>query len=497
MPAPLYPALYQINTRVWLMQLSEGRSRPATLDDIPDADLDRFAAMGFDWIWLLSVWQTGPAGQRVSRANHEWRKEFKDTLPDLREEDIAGSGFAIAGYTVHSRLGGDAALARLRERLRKRRLRLMLDFVCNHTALDHPWVEHHPEYYIVGTELDLARAPQNYTWVRRRSGDLLLAHGRDPYFPGWPDTLQLNYGNPATQEAMIGELLKIAAQCDGVRCDMAMLVLPDVFERTWGLKAQPFWPEATGRVRQRVPGFCFMAEVYWDLEWTLQQQGFDYAYDKRLYDRLRDGQPRPVREHFHAGLDYQTKLARFLENHDEPRAAATFSPQTHKAAALITFLSPGLRFFHQGQLAGLKKRISPHLVRAPDEPVDQELGKFYEKLLAVLREPAVRDGRWQLLECVPAWDGNWTWDCFLAFAWQGPADERLLIAVNYAAHQSQCYVKLPFSDFANDEWRLVDLLGSASYERDGNGLQTRGLYLDAGPWQGSAFALTRQRSKVR
>ena len=219
---------------------------------------------------------------------------------------------------------------------------------------------------------------------------------------------------------MIGELVKIAGQCDGVRCDMAMLVLPEVFERTWGIRAQPFWPQATQRVREQVPDFCFMAEVYWDLEWTLQQQGFDYTYDKRLYDRLRDGHARPVREHFRAGLDYQDKLARFLENHDEPRAAATFPPGIHEAAAVITFLSPGLRFFHQGQFEGRKKRISPHLGRGPNEPIDQQLQQFYDRLLAVLRQPVVRDGQWQLLECVPAWDGNWTWDCFLAFAWQGP-----------------------------------------------------------------------------
>ena len=226
---------------------------------------------------------------------------------------------------------------------------------------------------MAGTEIDLAQAPQNYTRVKRKGGDLILAYGRDPYFAGWPDTLQLDYSNPATQEAMIGELQRIAGQCDGVRCDMAMLVLPDVFERTWGRRAPLFWPEATRRVRERVPGFRFMAEVYWDLEWTMLQQGFDYAYDKRLYDRLREGHARPVREHLYAGLDYQSKLARFLENHDEPRAAATFAPGMHEAAAIITFLSPGLRFFHQGQFEGRKKRISPHLVRAPLEPVDETL----------------------------------------------------------------------------------------------------------------------------
>jgi glycosidase len=485
-----YPALYQINTRVWLTELSQKWRRAATLDDIPDTDLDRLAELGFDWVWFLSVWQTGLAGQQVSRSNPEWRKEFEETLPDLREEDIAGSGFAITGYTVHTQLGGEAALARLRERLHQRGLRLLLDFVPNHTGLDHPWVEAYPEYYLAGTELDLARTPQNYTWVKCQHSDLLLAHGRDPYFPGWPDTLQLNYGNPATQDAMIGELVKLAGQCDGVRCDMAMLVLPDVFERTWGIPTQPFWPKATQRVRELVPDFCFMAEVYWDLEWTLQQQGFDYTYDKRLYDRLHDGHARPVREHFHAELDYQTKLARFLENHDEPRAATTFSPEVHEAAAVMTFLSPGLRFFHQGQFAGRKKRVSPHLVRGPEEPIDQRLEEFYDRLLAVLRQPVVRDGQWQLLDCTPAWEGNWTWDCVLAFAWQGPDGERLLVTVNYAPNRSQCYVRLPFAGLGNGHWRLQDLLGDTTYDWEGNDLQARGLYLDEPPWQACVFSLT-------
>jgi hypothetical protein len=488
----LYPLLYQINTRVWLTELSQALGRPATLDDIPDGELDHLAAMGIEWVWFLSVWQTGLAGQRISRVNPEFRREFQETLPNLREEDIAGSGFAITGYTVHKQLGGDEALIRLRERLHQRGLRLMLDFVPNHTGLDHPWVEIHPEYYLHGTELDVTREPQNYTWAKRVHGDLLLAHGRDPYFPGWPDTLQLDYSNPDTQEAMIAELAKIGGLCDGVRCDMVMLVLPDVFKRTWGRRAELFWPKATQRVRQMHPEFCFMAEVYWDLEWTMLQQGFDYAYDKRLYDRLRDGHARAVRDHFRAGLDYQNRLARFMENHDEPRAAAIFGPGLHQAAAVITYLSPGLRFFHDGQFQGRKKRISPHLVRAPQEPVNAELEQFYGRLLDVLRQPLVRDGEWHLLECVPAWEGNWTSDCFLAFAWQDSDGQRLLVTVNYAGNQSQCYVRLPFTDLNNCEWRLEDLIETATYYRDGHDLQTRGLYLDVSPWGASIFSLKKQ-----
>jgi len=489
MVRPLYPSLYQINTRVWLTELSRALGRHATLDDIPDAELDRLTGMGFDWVWFLSVWCTGEVGRRVSRGNAEWRKEFQETLPDLREEDIAGSGFAITGYNVHPDLGGDAALARLRERLRRRGMKLMLDFVPNHTGLDHPWVESHPEFYVPGTEGDLSRAPANYTLAGRNHGRRVLAHGRDPYFPGWPDTLQLDYSNPATQEAMAGELLRIAERCDGVRCDMAMLVLPDVFERTWGRRAQPFWPMAIGQVREQIPEFCFMAEVYWDLEWRMMQEGFDYAYDKRLYDRLREGHARPVREHLHAGLDYQNKLARFLENHDEPRAAATFARGQHEASAVITYLSPGLRFFHQGQFTGRRKRISPHLVRAPLEQSDGSLQLFYDRLLELISQPIVREGKWRLIECVPAWEGNWTWDCFIVWFWQAPDGLRWLIAVNYAENQSQCYVRLPGSDLDGQTVRFMDLMGSASHDRDGSDLASRGLYLDMPAWTFHVFAL--------
>jgi hypothetical protein len=186
-------------------------------------------------------------------------------------------------------------------------------------------------------------------------------------------------------------------------------------------------------------------------------------------------------------MAYQNRMARFLENHDEPRAAAAFARDVHEAAAVITFVSPGLRFFHQGQFEGRRKRISPHLVRAPDEPVDEPLHRFYGRLLDVLRRPAVREGIWRLLGCAPAWEGNGTNDCFLAFAWDGVGAERLLVVVNYASNRSQCYVRPPVPDMTGRRWLLADLLGDAAYERDGDDLQARGLYLDLGPWQYHVF----------
>ncbi|HWS01701.1 MAG TPA: alpha-amylase family glycosyl hydrolase [Prolixibacteraceae bacterium] len=486
---PKYPTLYQVNTRVWLTELSHDLGRPATLDDIPESELDALATRGFDWIWLLSVWTTGHGSRKISLQNPEWRREFEETLPDLKDEDIGGSGFAITAYNVHPEIGGNAALKRLRAKLSDRGLRLMLDFVPNHMGPDHPWVEQHPDYFVPGTEDDLRNYPQNYTLVKRKKGDMILAYGRDPFFAGWPDTLQLDYSNPETLVAMTRELQRISRQCDGVRCDMAMLILPEVFERTWGRAGLSFWPETIKTVHAKVPGFCFMAEVYWDLEWTLQQLGFNYTYDKRLYDRLNQGLARPVREHFLAEADFQDRLARFMENHDEPRAASVFEQNKHKAAAVITYLSPGLRFLHQGQPEGREKRISPHLVRAPEEQIRTNLQEFYAQLLSILRKPVFRDGIWRLCECAPAWEGNGSWDSFLAFAWEAADGSRALVVVNYSVNAGQCYVNIPFTDIAGKLIRFKDLMSTACYDRAGTELIMKGLYLDLTAWGYHVFEI--------
>jgi hypothetical protein len=471
--------------------------RHATLDDIPDTELDRLARIGFDWVWLLGAWQTGAIARKVSMENPQWKSEFHQLLPDYSAQDICGSCFAIRSYEVHSDFEGNSALEQFRRRLDERGMRLMLDFVPNHTAPDHPWVQQHPEYYVQATEEQLAREPQNYTRVSLPGGARVLAYGRDPYFAGWPDTLQLNYADSGLYEAMAAQLERISTICDGMRCDMAMLIQPDVFQITWELRPESFWPHAIGRVRTRKPEFLFMAEVaevYWDMEWELQQQGFDYTYDKRLYDRLRDGQARPVRDHFRADLEYQRKSARFLENHDEPRAAATFPPGKHEAAAILTFLCPGLRLFHQGQTEGFTKRIPVHLSRGPAEGANEDLRKFYDRLLCCLCRSEVREGEWELLECTPAWDGNWTWDCFICFAWKALNRHSLVVVVNYAPHQSQCYLRIRLDGLQKETLRLTDLMGPAEYDRSADAIKPRGLYLDLPAWGYHFFEMTSPRS---
>ena len=498
------PLLYEINTRVWLGEMQPGRTRKsrksgpgATLGNVPAAALNAIAGLGFDLVWLMGVWQTGPVGEKLAREFVGRHPEMTHGLDDFDPmKDVVSSPYAVQDYKVADTFGGPKALATFRAGLAKKGIGLILDFVPNHTARDHAWVRSHPEYYVHGTEEDQQNDPVNYFTAETARGKSLLAHGRDPHYPAWGDTAQLNYRHPAARAALIRTLLEIAEQCDGVRCDMAMLVLEDVFERTWGKRAQPadgaaaageFWAEAIDAVRARHPGFIFLAEAYWGLEGRLQELGFDYTYDKTLYDRLLHQGAAAVHGHLCADPDFQARSARFLENHDEPRAAEAFSLDAHRAAALVTYTVPGMRFFHEGQLEGRRFRVPVQLRRRPKETTQGDVQEFYQSLLRELGQPALRDGNWKLLHPRPAWEGNPTYQQVLAHRWEHPSGSRV-VTVNYGPHQAQCYVPLRLHGIAGRKLRLRDVFGAEDLQRNGDELLNPGLYLDLAPYQIHLFA---------
>ena len=341
----------------------------------------------------------------------------------------------------------------------------------------------HPEYFIQGNNEDLGRDPASFV----AAGGKVLACGRDPYFPAWPDVLQLNAFDPGLRSAAVATVLEIADQCDGVRCDMAMLMMSDVFERTWGPRAgarpaEDYWPTLIPAVRSRHPEFRFMAEAYWDLEWALQQQGFNFCYDKKLYDRMEHGDAESVRQHLLADLSYQHGLVRFLENHDEPRAAATFPPGKERAAAVAILTLPGARLLHEGQFEGRKVRLPVFLARRPAEPVDEDLAAFYGRLLQETRRDVFRNGQWRLCER-SGWPDNASHMNILAWCWELGA-ERYLIVLNFSDAPSQALVRLPWEYLRGRAWRLSDdSLSGESFERSGDDMAANGLFISLDPWR--------------
>ena len=243
-------------------------------------------------------------------------------------------------------------------------------------------------------------------------------------------------------------------------------------------------------LRAKHPDTVLLAEAHWDLEWELQQQGFDFCYDKRLYDRILDGDPAAIRGHLGADLDYQSRLLRFLENHDEPRVAGRLTPQAERAAAITIATLPGATLWHEGQFEGRRVRPPVFLRRRPDELPDHQLSVWYRSLLAAVETHGVRRGRWRLLDFT-GWPDNQTCRNLLAWTWSGAdCQHPHLVVVNLSDTAAQGRVPLGWPHLRASPWQLTDLMAEISFERDGNELDDPGLFVAFEPWQCQLLKLT-------
>jgi glycosidase len=466
----------EINTWVWLNEVETQFGRPFSLETIPSRKWDELAELGFTAIWLMGVWKRSPLGRKISRENSGLYEEYSNSLPDWQMNDLPGSPYCVKEYSVDPRFGGNKALAIAREELARRGMKLLLDFVPNHIALDHKWVKQYPEYLIKADEMDLLRNPRDY--FQTENG--IFANGRDPFFPPWQDVAQLNAFSSGYRYAAAEVLENIGKMCDGVRCDMAMLMLNRVFSYIWQsrageIPATEFWSEIIPQVHKRYPEMLFLAEAYWGLEWDLQQLGFDYCYDKRLYDRLIQENAETIRQHLSADIQYQSHLVRFIENHDEERAAARLSIQQLKAASVITATLPGATLLYEGQWEGRKSRNHVLLGRRQPEPVNTELKAFYKTLLSEVRKIPI-DASWQMCE-IKGWEDNQTCNNLIAYIWTS-RKRKAIIIVNYSDHSAQGKIRLHWGGKMESTIELHDLFGKDSFIRESADLIENGLFVD-------------------
>jgi hypothetical protein len=472
-----HPHLYQINTWGWLEELSARYRRTIKLADVPDEEWSALAQRGFDIVWLMGVWQRSAQSRRITLADPANFAVFDRVLPGWEPRDVVGSPYAVAQYVPDPRIGTWSDLDHVRKKLHESRMALFLDFVGNHTALDHPWTREHPEFYVQGTRQDFDRDPSSFFVAETNGGTRFLALGKDPYFPPWKDTAQLNHFEPAMRAAQLATLRTIANYCDGVRCDMAMLHLSDIFAKIWGplignlrpLRTE-FWAEA----HAALPGFTLLAEAYWGTESRLLDLGFSFSYDKGLYDAVRDTNTGDVHARLRGALAYQSRLARFLENHDEPRCAKVFGIERLAAVGTLMGTLPGMRFYQQGELEGFKVQRPLTLGRVADETPDSAVSAFFHKILRIANDEVFHGGQWSLLDVNPVDES--TSENLVAYEWRSQKSWKV-IAVNLASTRSEGRVLLSGRTSPSKEYVFDDQLNGVRYPRSGRELQNPGLFV--------------------
>jgi Alpha amylase, catalytic domain len=487
------PSIYEINTRVWLRRFDK-EGKKAVLSDVPPDYWDSLREKGIDYVWLMGVWQGCESTIEKYCFEENLMKEYSRALKGWKREDVIGSPFAIDDYNVNPAVGTYESLIELKTLLNSKGMKLLLDFVPNHLSANSSVIKSNPYVFLgVGKEF-FNRDPHTF-FQPFESEKAYFAHGRDPFFPAWQDTIQINFFSIDARTFLCNVLINLTKMCDGVRCDMAMLPLNNVFKNTWGtllpsygfeIPKTEFWAEAIRKVKEVRPDFLFIAETYWDLEWNLQQLGFDYTYDKKLTDRLGYAPNIPIKEHLMAETSYQQKSLRFLENHDEDRAIAVFGKEKSKAAAVIISTILGMRFYFDGQFEGKKIKLPVQLGREPEEIPVIGMREFYTKLLKITSKEPFRHGLWKLLEADQAWENNHTNENLFAWSWNYDNEKRLVI-VNYSDQLSSCLIKFDVSGDL-DEFTLDDLLNDKSYKRFPKEIANRGLYIELKPWQSHIFS---------
>ena len=373
--------IYEINSRVHC----------AKFDQITQAELDALAPLGFDALWMMGVWQISDGVKRISK---------------ITCGDFEGSPYAVPAYAISPDLGGRSQFNRLVNRAHAAGLSVLVDFVSNHMALDSPWIFQHPDFFIRSNTN--ARRQLTSEYFLHKSGEV-IAFGRDPYFPPWNDTAQLDYSSEALRSQMIGVLKRISRYADGVRCDMAMLLLRDCFRQLW-YPLEPdssfdqrmpgqFWDEAISKVKKANPNFKFIAEAYWDKESQLSGLGFDLCYEKKLYDALVARDLGRALERLQRSSDALRASLYFIENHDEPRAASVFDRPSNLAALALILSIPGSVLIHEGQMEGKRERLPVQRIKPlTDEPVDLSLRESYAQLLTVTGNEVFKNGDFRLFE---------------------------------------------------------------------------------------------------
>ena len=466
------------------------------MSDVPVSEWERLRALGFDLVYLMGMWKRSTTGRLLSRSQLPLLSRYDEALPGWTLDDVAGSPFSIERYEPDPLIGSPADLESIRRRLHDLGMRLILDFVPNHTGQDHPWIRERPEYYIRGDLVAYRQAPGGFFMSESANGESqVIAYGRDPNFAPWTDTAQLNYFNPELRAAMIGQIHQISQFCDGARCDMAMLLLNDNFHQNWEpflqnatVPAEEFWREAT----RSLPDFIWMAEAYSDSEWALQQLGFNFTYDKRFYDRLRDGFVRDIYLHLKADSEFQSRSVRFLENHDEGRAATVFGKNRLPAVAVLACTVPGMHFINEGQIEGLGTEAVVQLARARDESTESDIAKLYERILKIADDAEFHGGNWSLLEIEDS--GDHSASDLIAYLWTGESGHRLVV-VNLGAGVSTGRIYLSDEMISSaSSVRFEDLLNDRVYERQASDLKEWGLFIKLRGFAAHVFATPMQKA---
>jgi len=471
---------------VWLDQLSRRyRTEIRTLDQIPDAELDRLAGWGLNALWLIGIWERSAASRRIKQL--------------CGNPEAEASAYALHAYRVAGELGGEAALANLEARCAQRGIRLACDVVPNHTGIDSEWVRHHPDWFIqsdeppypayrfTGPDLsensDISLRIEDGYWDHRDAAVVFehidhhsgrrryVYHGNDGTHMPWNDTAQLNFLLPEVRKAMSDLIVATARRFRLIRFDAAMTLARKHFRRLWfpppgGSAGVPsrsafwmenadfdrvfpieFWREVVDRIHAEVPDTLLIAEAFWLMEsYFVRTLGMHRVYNSAFMNLLKQEENAKYRRILKDVLAFNPEILKryvnFMNNPDEATAVEQFGMgDKYFGVAVLLATLPGLPMFGHGQIEGFREKYGMEYRRAYwDETPDEGFVVHHERQIFPLLHrrrhfSGVEDFQFYDLE-----NGFGVEENVYAYS-NGPAGDRTLVIYNNAPHTTSGHIQ--------------------------------------------------------
>jgi len=502
------------NSYVWLDQLSRKYDRGIThLDHIPDEELEILADWGCTALWLIGLWERSPASKTIKK----W----------CGNDDAVASAYSLFDYKIADDLGGDPAYENLRDRAKRRGIRLASDMVPNHSGIDSKWIREHPDWFLSlphpafpsyqYTGADLCGDPNigvyledkyfthqdaavTFKRVDFRTGETrFIYHGNDGTNMPWNDTAQLNYLMSEVREAVIQKIINVAKQFPIIRFDAAMTLARKHVQRLWfpepgsggdipsragqgltkeefiKLMPEEFWREVVERIKQEVPDTLLLAEAFWMLEgFFVRTLGMHRVYNSIFMHALRDENNSLFRDSLKKALEFDRRMLKrfvnFMNNPDEETAANQFGTgDKYFGVALMLVTLPGLPMIGHGQIEGFREKYGMEFRRAYlDEKVDEGLLHHHERTIFPIMKKRYIFSESDYFTLYDFWktsDGNVNEDVFAYSNMAG--SERGLVIYHNKYRETRGWIKVSCGYNEGGEIKQKSLADALSLPREG------------------------------
>lgn len=465
---------------MWLESLSKKNGEAISIGNVPDDEWEKLFDK-YDNFWFMGIYKPSQKGQEIAK---QYSTQYQSYLPDINgDNDIVASPFAVSEYSPNPMIAKDwQEWDEMVNKLHQKGKKVFIDFVPNHTAIDHSWVQSHPEYYIQGNKQQYL-STNNFVEITDNQGKIrYFGYGKDPNFGPWIDTLQLNYANLELQEKMREGLESLARHADGFRCDMAMLVNPETFLRSWGwclsdeeknqIIVNSFWQKTIPEIKKSIAlesnrNIEFIAEAYWE-ENELGKY-FDFIYNHDLYEHIsesiKNGSIDQIKFDLYRFINNPDQAKHhwvvYTENHDERRAAEKMGEKFSKPAAVLSaMIRDSIFMVNQGQESGYQYRPPMQVSRYRSESENINMVRFYDELLSIRRSNLFQTGEIKIIN-----SENSDQNSILFEISKSDTKTRAIVAVNISQWTS--FVKINRNENHLDIYNLTSGEKSKDDEIDG------------------------------